>query len=115
VLPDGLRVVVRGVHDDRVLQSEPVLQPGRQLDVDLALMADLDAHQPAVACGVEQPGDLEPAQPELVGDLDLRTAVEVIAAGDGGREHDLGGPGELVCHHPSCSSEHLFDHYGTES
>src|SRR3712207_4088031 len=91
-------VVVGRVDDDRVLQPEPVLQPRGQVDVDLALVTDLDAHQPALAGRIEQPGDLEAAQAELLGDLDLRPAVEVVPASDGCREDDPGRAVVRLCH-----------------
>jgi len=93
-------VVVGDVDDDRVLQPVPVLQPRRQVDVDLALVADLDAHQPTRASRVEQPGDLEAAQAELLGDLDLRPAVEVVAPCDGCREDDPRRAVGSLCHGP---------------
>ena len=61
--------------DDRVLQPEPVLQPHGQLDIDKTFVANLDVNQPAVPSEVDEASDLEPAEPELVGDLHLRSPV----------------------------------------
>src|SRR5687767_5007781 len=66
-------------------------------------MADLDAHEAALPGQVEQPGDLEPVEAELLGDLDLRAAVEVVATGDRRRQDDLRGSAVLDCHSDSCS------------
>ena len=40
---------------------------------------------------LQQPSHLEPAEPELVGDLDLGPAVDVVPARDGRGQHQLGG------------------------
>jgi hypothetical protein len=55
-------------------------------------MADLDAHEPAAARVVQQPGDLEAAERELLSDLDLGAPIEVVPACDGGRQHELSRP-----------------------
>ena len=46
--------------------------------------------RPLARALVEQPRDLEPAELELVRDVDLGLAVEVVAARDGGRQDQLG-------------------------
>jgi hypothetical protein len=65
-----------------VLQPELVLHLRRQVDVDEPLASDLDADEPAAARYVDQAGDLEPAQAELAGDLDLRPPVQVVPPRD---------------------------------
>jgi hypothetical protein len=76
-----------------------------EVDVDHALAADLDADEPAAAGHVDQPRDLEPTQSELVGNPDLRSPVQVVAAPDEGREHERGRSGELLRHDGGCVIE----------
>src|SRR6476469_619762 len=47
--------------------------------------ADLDPYQSVGQRLVEQPGDLEPAELQLVGDLDLGPSVDVVPPGHRGR------------------------------
>ena len=86
------RMALGGVDHQRVAQPERLLQPAGQVDVDGTRVTDLDPHQTARARRLDQPGDLEPAELELLGDVDLGPAVDVVAPGDGGREHELGRP-----------------------
>jgi hypothetical protein len=46
------------------------------------LVADLDPNQPTIPGRVDESCDLEAAQSELLGDLDLGPPVEVVAARD---------------------------------
>ena len=52
-------------------------------------MADLDPDQSGGQRLVEQPGDLEPADLQLVGDLDLGPSVDVVPPGHRRREDEL--------------------------
>jgi uncharacterized membrane protein (DUF2068 family) len=83
-------VLVHGVDDDRVLQVVGVPQFAGQIDVDLARVSDVDPDQAAAARVLQQPGHLEPAELQLVGNLDLGLAVQVVPPGHGGGEHQLG-------------------------
>ena len=73
-------------------QPEPLGEPAGGVDVDGAGMADLDPDQTLLPRRLQQPGHLEPAEPELVGDLDLGPAVDVVPARDRCGQHQLGGP-----------------------
>ena len=65
-----------------MLEAVLALQCGRQLDVDGAGVVDLDLDHAGFERLVEHPGDLEPGQPELLGDLDPGASFEVVAARD---------------------------------
>jgi hypothetical protein len=56
---------------------------------------DLDADQAALPRQVEQARDAEPADPELVTDLDLGPAVQLVAPRDHGGEHQRCGAKRL--------------------
>ena len=56
-------------------------------------MADLDADQSTVSGRLEETGDLEPAQAELPGDLDLGALIEVVPARHQGCECQARGSG----------------------
>jgi hypothetical protein len=92
------RVPARGVDDHGVRQPERGLQVRGQADIDRPGVGDLDAHQTAHPGGLQQAGHLEPAQAELAGDLGLGLAVEVVAPGDRGGQHQLSRPGREI--HP---------------
>ena len=66
-------------------------EPCGQVDVERPRGRDRDRHQPAGAGPVEQPGHLEAAEAVLLGDLDLRCVLDVVAARDRGGQHELGG------------------------
>jgi hypothetical protein len=68
--------------DDGVSEAESVLQSTGQFEVDRPEIRDLDVHQADLPAELQQPGDLEPVQPQLVGDLDLGLALDVVATGD---------------------------------
>ena len=81
---------------DDVTSSHHLLEHvGRQVEVQRALAHDLDADQAHLARRVEHPRHLEPADPELLGDLDLRPVVQVVAPRHSRSEHQLRGS-ELV-------------------
>jgi hypothetical protein len=92
VSPHRLGVIILGVDDHRVLQSEPVHDLRSQIDIDQSRVTDLDADQPAVPSYVEEPRDLEPAQAELARDLDLGALVQVVPARHQGCAGQGGGP-----------------------
>ena len=52
-------VFFQGVHDHGVLQAVGIAQVGRDRDVDLPGVRDLDAHEAAAPGQLEQPGHLE--------------------------------------------------------
>jgi hypothetical protein len=61
-----------------VLQAERGAELSRQPGVERAArQTDLDAHQAALAGGIEQPRDAEPADTEPVGDVDFGDAFQV--------------------------------------
>jgi hypothetical protein len=82
-------VLVQGVDHDGVLQLVGVPQFAGQVDVDLPRVPDVDPDQAAAARALQQPGHLEPAELELVGDLDLGLAVQVVPASHARGEHQL--------------------------
>jgi hypothetical protein len=92
-VPQRLLVLVGEVEHERVLEPESRAQLRRQARVQGPPgQADLDAHHPRVAGGVEQPGNPEPADAELVGDVDLGDALEVELARHPGGQDNLGRP-----------------------
>jgi hypothetical protein len=85
--------VVGEVEDERLPQPEDGAQFGRQARVeDAAGQADLDAHQPGLPRGLEQPGDPEPADPQPVGDVDLGDALQVELPRHQRGQHDFRRP-----------------------
>ena len=81
----------RGLDDDRVPQPVAGAQRVGALGVQLGGDADLDPYEITFERGLQDPGDLEAADAELLGDLDLGFALEVEAAGHGRRLHQLSG------------------------
>lgn len=81
----------RGLHHDRVPQSVPGAQRVRALRVQFCGDADLDPYEIPFESGFQDPGHLEAADAELLGNLDLGFALEVEAAGHGRRLHQLCG------------------------
>ena len=77
----GRRVGLLGADDDRGPEAQVFAEPAGQVGVDAARMADLDTDQPSGQRLVQQPGDLEPADLELVGDLDLGAVRRRSSAG----------------------------------
>jgi hypothetical protein len=74
--PQRLLVVVGELEHEGVPEPEGRAQLRRQARVqDPPGQADLDAHHARVASGVEQPRDPEPADTQLVGDVDLGDAL----------------------------------------
>ncbi len=71
-----------GVGDHAALQPEGLRELVGQPAIDRARALDLDLDDAAAARVLEQPGDLEPAQVELLGDVDLGGVVQVVATGD---------------------------------
>jgi len=61
------------------------------LGVQFGGHADLDAYEITFESGLQDPGHLEAADAELLGDLDLGFALKVEAAGHGRRLHQLSG------------------------
>jgi hypothetical protein len=66
---------------------------------DRAGVPDLDAHQAGLTCLVEQAGDLEAAQPELLADLHLGQPVDVVPPSHRRGEHQPRGTGLLRVRH----------------
>ena len=91
-------MLVGRVDDDRVLEAKSVSQPTRQVDVDEPRIADLDAYQPAGPGAVEKAGHLESAERELVRDLNLGLAVDIVTARDRGSQDQLRRPSGEVAH-----------------
>ena len=81
----------RGLDDDRVPQAVAGAQRVGALRVQLGGHADLDPYEIPLERGLQDPGHLEAADAELLGDLDLGLALEVEAAGHGRRLHQLSG------------------------
>ena len=71
-------------------EPEPLLQLGRGVDVQGPLADDLDADQATLASSFKHPGDLEAADSQLVGDLDLGLVLQEVAPRDGSQHHQLG-------------------------
>ena len=92
-------MVVVSIDNHRVPEVEGVSQPLGKLQVDAARLADLDLDQALAVRGFQQAGDLEPAELELVTDLDLGPAVEVVPAGHGAGEDQLGRSYPFVFSH----------------
>lgn len=87
----GVRLRSRPRDDDAVLEPEGLAQRRRAVGVDAERRDDLDPHHPALAGGLEEPGDLEPADAERGGEVHLGLAVDEVAAGDSRREDGLRG------------------------
>jgi hypothetical protein len=49
------------------LELELLLQPRRQVDVDVVHLTDLDVDDPALAGLVDEPGDLEVTESHVLG------------------------------------------------
>jgi hypothetical protein len=88
-VPQRLLVLVGEVEHERVLEPEGRAQLRRQARVQGPPgQADLDAHHPRVAGGVEQPRNPEPADAQPVGDVDFGDALEVeLARHPGGQDN----------------------------
>ena len=76
-------VLLGGVDDETAPKLEVGGEPDREVEIDLALVVQLDPHQAAAAGLVEDARDLEATEAELLRDLALRGALDVVAAGDG--------------------------------
>jgi hypothetical protein len=63
----------------------------RQVDVDIGGGVDAEGHDAALDRLVEEPGDLEPGHLQLVGDVALGLAVEVVAARGDDHVHGVQG------------------------
>ncbi len=83
--------VGRRLDHDGVPQTVAGPQRVGALGVQLRGDADLDAYEIPFEGGLQDPGHLEAADAELLGDLDLRFALEVEAACHGRRLHQLSG------------------------
>lgn len=82
----------RGLDHDRVAQSVAGTERVGALGVQLRGYPDLDPYEVTFQGRLQDPGHLEAADAELLGDLDLGFALEVEAAGHGRRLHQLRGP-----------------------
>ena len=76
-------VLLGRVDDETATKLEVGGEPDREVEIDLALVVQLDPHQAAAARMVEDARHLEATEAELLRDLALRGALEVVAAGDG--------------------------------
>lgn len=83
--------VGRGLDHDGVPQAVAGAQRVGALRVQLGGHPDLDPHEIPFESGLQDPGHLEAADAELLGDLDLGLALKVEAAGHGRRLHQLSG------------------------
>lgn len=81
----------RGLDDDGVAEPVAGTQRVGALGVQLRGYADLDPYEVAFEGGLQDPGHLEAAHAELLGNLDLGLTLEVEAAGHGRRLHQLRG------------------------
>ena len=81
----------RGLHHDGVPEAVAGPQRVGALGVQLGRHPDLDPYEIPLEGGLQDPGHLEAADAELLGDLDLGLALEVEAAGHGRRLHQLRG------------------------
>ena len=92
--PGGILMAKIIYPDGRPEEGELPLEGGLGADdeVDVAVGADLDAHQPGRQGLLEQPGHLEAADPQFSGDVDLGRALQVEPAGYGRHEHRVNGP-----------------------
>ena len=102
-------VLVGEIERKGILEPERRAQLGGEPDVEAAAgQPDLDADHPGLARGVEQPGHPEPADAELVGDVDLGHALQVVLPRHAGGEHDLRGPvGRQPSHDPPVTALRL--------
>jgi hypothetical protein len=92
-VPQSLLVVVGEVEHEGVPEAEGRAQFGRQARVKVSPgQADIDAHHPRVTRRVEQAGDPEPADAQLVGDVDLGDALEVELPGHPRSQNNFGRP-----------------------
>ncbi len=99
-------MLLHGVDDDRVLERIGVAQLTGQAHVDDAGVTDLDADQAARPGDVEQASDLETAELELLGDLDLGSTVQVVPTRHRCDEDQLRRPGEKLSARDPRSYEH---------
>ncbi len=83
--------VGRGLHDHGVAQAVAGPERVGTLRVELGGHPDLDPHEVAFERRLQDARDLEAADAELLGDLDLGLALQVEAAGHGRRLNQLGG------------------------
>jgi hypothetical protein len=115
-VPQRLLVLVGEVEHERMLEPEDRAQLGRQAHLQVAPgQADLDAHHPRVAGGVEQPGNPEAADAEPVGDVDLGDTLDVELARHPGGQDNLGRPIRRQTGHAllqSCRSGCSFERLG---
>ncbi len=81
----------RGFDDHRVPQPVAGAQGVGAFGVQLGRDPDLDAYEIAFEGGLQDPGHLEAAHAELLGDLDLGLALQIEPAGHGRRLHQLRG------------------------
>lgn len=83
--------VGRRFDHDGVPQPVPGAERVGALRVQFGRHADLDAYEVTFEGGLQDPGHLEAAHAELLGDLDLGLALQVEAARHGRRLHQLRG------------------------
>ena len=91
-------VLLRRVHHDAMTQSERGAHPHPEVEVDLAVGVDLDPHEPRRQRAVDQRATLKRLSPSDAA-MSLLLSLEVVAPGDGRREHERRRPGALLqCH-----------------
>ncbi len=79
------------LHDDGVPEPVPGPERVRPLGIELGRYPDLDPYEVTLEGGLQDPGHLEAAHAELLGNLDLGLALQVEAARHGRRLHQLRG------------------------